>query len=285
MIAVTGATGQLGRLVIESLLDRNVAPSELVAVVRNPDKAKDIAERGIEIRRADYTQPEALSAALKGIDKLLLISSSEIGSRLEHHRNVLDAAKEAGIERLVYTSLAFADSSPLSLAEEHKDTEALIREGGFRYTILRNGWYTENYTVSLAQNVEHGAMVGSARDGRVSMAPRKDYAEAAAVVLTTDGHEGAVYELGGDKAYTMSELAQEISRAAGKEVVYRDMSTEEHAGALVGFGLPESAASVFASFDTGIAQDYLYVESGDLSRLIGRPTTPVSDTIKEALAS
>lgn len=285
MIAITGATGQLGRLVIENLLERNVEPAKIVAVVRNPDKAAEIAARGVEVRQADYTQPDALKAAFEGIDKLLLISSSEIGQRLLHHRNAIDAAKDAGVGLLVYTSLVFADTSPMMLASEHKATEPLIRESGLPFVILRNGWYTENYTGMLAQTLEQGAMIGSAGKGRVSAAPRIDYAEAAAAVLTSEGHEGKVYELGGDEAFTMDELAAEISRVTGTDVVYRDMPTEEHVNTLVGFGVPEDAANLYADFDTAIVDDWLKVDSGDLSRLMGRPTTPLADTIADANAS
>ncbi len=282
MIAVTGATGHLGRLVVEDLLERGVTPSEIVAAVRSPEKAADLAARGVTVREADYTKPDTLETAFEGVDKLLLVSSSEVGQRLGHHTNVIEAAQQAGVGLLVYTSLAFADTSPMMLASEHKATEALIRESGLPFVILRNGWYTENYTGTLAQTLESGAIVGSAGEGRVSAATRADYAAAAAAVLTGEGHEGAVYELGGDDAFTMAELAAEITRQSGTEVVYRDMPAEEHVRTLVGFGLPENVASLLADFDAAIAQDYLLVESGDLRRLIGRPTTPLADAVAEA---
>jgi len=283
MIAITGATGHLGRLVVEDLLDRGVAPSEIVAAVRSPEKAADLAARGVTVREADYTKPGTLETAFQGVDRLLLVSSSEVGQRLGHHANVIEAAQRAGVGLLVYTSLAFADTSPMMLAAEHKATEALIRESGLPFVILRNGWYTENYTGSLAQTLQNGAIVGSAGEGRVSAATRADYAAAAAAVLTGEGHEGSVYELGGDDPFTMAELAAEIARQSGTEVVYRDMPTEEHVRTLVGFGLPESVAALLADFDAAIAQDYLLVESGDLRRLIGRPTTPLADAVAEAI--
>lgn len=282
MIAVTGATGHLGRLVVEDLIERGVAPSEIVAAVRSPEKAADLAARGVIVREADYTKPDTLETAFEGVDRLLLVSSSEVGQRLGHHTNVIEAAQQAGVGLLVYTSLAFADTSPMMLATEHKATEALIRESGLPFVILRNGWYTENYTGTLGQTLESGVIVGSAGEGRISAATRADYAEAAAVVLTSEGHEGKVYELGGDEAFTMAELAAEITRVTGTEVVYRDMPTEEHVRALVGFGLPENVAALFADFDAAIAQDYLFVESGALRRLIGRPTTSLADAIVEA---
>lgn len=285
MIAVTGATGQLGRLVIESLLRRGVSPSELVAVVRSPEKAADLAARGVAVRRADYAEPDALATAFEGVDRLLLISSSEVGQRLAHHRNAVEAATRAGVGRLVYTSILRAGTSPMRLAEEHRATEELIRASGLPFTLLRNGWYTENHTRTLAQVLEHGTMLGSAGEGRVSAAPRADYAEAAAAVLIGDGHEGRVYELGGDEAFTMAALAAEITRQSGTEVVYRDLPEGEYARMLVGFGVPEPAAAVFADADARLAEGHLYVDSGDLSRLLGRPTVPMAETVAHSLAS
>lgn len=283
MIAVTGATGHLGRLVVEDLLARGVAPAGIVAVVRSPAKAADLAARGVQVRQADYTEPAALAAAFAGVDRLLLVSSSEIGQRAAHHRNVVEAAKAAGVGFLAYTSVAQADTSPLILAGEHRDTEAVIRASGLPYAFLRNGWYTENYTGTLAQTLRQGAFVGSAGEGRVSAAPRADYAAAAAAVLTGERHEGAVYELGGDDPFTLAELAAEITRQSGTRVVYGDLPAEAHVGALVGFGLPEGVARLVADFDATIAVGGLLVESGDLRRLLGRPTTPLADAVAAAL--
>jgi NAD(P)H dehydrogenase (quinone) len=283
MLAVTGATGHLGRLVVEHLLDRGVAPAEIVAAVRSPEKAADLAARGVRVRAADYTKPDTLAAAFAGVDRLLLVSSSEIGQRAAHHRNVVEAAKKAGVGFLAYTSVFQADTNSLLLAAEHRETEEVIRASGLPFAFLRNGWYTENYTGSLAQTLQHGAFVGSASEGRVSAAPRADYAAAAAAVLTGEGHEGAVYELGGDEAFTMDELATEITARSGTEVVYRDLPAAEHVATLAGFGLPDAVASLVADFDRAIAQDDLLVESGDLRRLIGRPTTSLADAIDEAL--
>lgn len=283
MIAVTGATGHLGRLVIDHLLRRGAEPSEVVAAVRSPAKAADLAERGVVVREADYTKPDTLGPAFDGVDRLLLISASDVGRRAAQHRNVIEAAQGAGVGLLAYTSVAHADASPLMLAAEHRETEAAIRASGLPFVLLRNGWYTENYTGTLAQTLQQGAILGSAGDGRVSAAPRNDYAEAAAAVLTTDGHEGAVYELGGDDAFSMAELAEEITRQSGTDVVYRDLPPEEYERALVGFGLPDAAAALLRDFDEAIAEGALLVESGDLRRLIGRPTTPLADAVADAL--
>lgn len=283
MIAVTGATGHLGRLVIDHLLRRGAEPSEVVAAVRSPAKAADLAERGVVVREADYTKPDTLGPAFDGVDRLLLISASDVGRRAAQHRNVIEAAQGAGVGLLAYTSVAHADASPLMLAAEHRETEAAIRASGLPFVLLRNGWYTENYTGTLAQTLQQGAILGSAGDGRVSAAPRNDYAEAAAAVLTTDGHEGAVYELGGDDAFSMAELAEEITRQSGTDVVYRDLPPEEYERALVGFGLPDDAAALLRDFDEAIAEGALLVESGDLRRLIGRPTTPLADAVADAL--
>ena len=211
-IAITGATGQLGRLVVEKLKTRTAA-SDLVALVRSPAKA---AELGIAARAADYGKPETLASALAHVDTLLLISSNEIGQRAQQHRNVIEAAKRAGVKRVVYTSLLHADTSVLNLAAEHMETEQALKSSGIAYTILRNGWYTENYTGSVAGALAGGAFMGSAEAGKISSAARADYAEAAAVVLTGTGHEGKSYELAGDSAYTLTELAAEISRQTGR---------------------------------------------------------------------
>ena len=217
MIVVTGATGQLGRLVIAALLKKTAA-SNIVAAVRNVEKAKDIAALGVQVRHADYTQPASWDAALKGADKVLLISSSEIGQRAQQHRNVIDAAKRAGVKLLAYTSVLRADTSSLGLAAEHRDIEAMIRASGVPFTLLRNGWYTENYMGSVPSALAHGAVYGCAGDGRISSASRADYAEAAATVLTSENLAGKIYELAGDSAYTLTDLAAEISRRYGKPI-------------------------------------------------------------------
>jgi NAD(P)H dehydrogenase (quinone) len=280
MITVTGATGQLGRLVLEGLLAR-VPATELSVVVRDPAKAAELAARGVTVRQADYTKPETLSRALAGTDKLLLISASEIGQRLAQHGNVIAAAKQAGVKLLVYTSMLSADTSGIGLAPEHKGTEGMIRASGIPFVILRNGWYMENYSVPMA--LQHGALIGSAGEGRIAAATRADYAAAAVAVLTGAGHEGKTYELTGDAGFTMKELAGEISRQSGKPVVYQDLPVEQYKGALLGFGLPEPAAALFADADLGVARGELDVKGDDLRRLIGRPTTRLTDAVAAAL--
>ncbi len=276
---ITGATGQLGRLVVEKLKQR-VNPDSLVALVRDPEKAADL---GIEARVFDYTRPETLASALEGIDHLLLISGNEVGQREAQHRNVIEAAQRAGVKWIVYTSLLRADSSSLSLAPEHAATERLLEKTGIPYTILRNGWYTENYTGSLVGSVQAGALAGSAGEGKVSSAAREDYAEAAAVVLSGEGHVGKVYELAGDEAYTLKELAAEVSRQAGKEVPYNNLPEAEYAQLLVSLGVPEGFAQAIAQWDTGASKNDLFDDSKVLSKLIGRPTTPLSVSVKDAL--
>ncbi|QZA32889.1 SDR family oxidoreductase [Hydrogenibacillus sp. N12] len=279
MIAVTGATGKLGRLVIASLLQR-IPANEIVAAVRNPGKASELAAQGVTIREADYTRPATLEAAFAGIDKLLLISSSEIGQRVQHHRNVIDAARRAGVKLFVYTSLLHADTSQINLAEEHRQTEAAIRASGLPYVILRNGWYTENYEDTVRSAVQNGVLVGSAGDGRISSASRADYAEAAAVVLTTEGHEGKVYELAGDEAWTMDDLAREISRQVGRVIPYRNVDPEEYASLLIRSGIPEAYARMIAGWDVAIAAGSLFDDGRQLSALIQRPTTPMARTVE-----
>jgi len=278
-IGVTGATGQLGRLVVESLKSK-VSAETIVALVRNPEKAADL---GIEARTFDYTQAENLVASLKGIDKLLLISGNEVGQRLPQHLAVIDAAKQAGVKQLFYTSILHADSSPLSLAVEHAATEKAIKESGLTYTILRNGWYTENYTGSAKGAIGAGAFIGNAGDGKIASAARVDYAEAAAVVLAGEGHEGKTYELAGDEAYTLTELAAEISKQSGKTIPYNNLTEAEYAGILKSFGLPDGLAEMLANSDTGASKGGLFDDSRVLSELIGRPTTSLAKVVADAL--
>lgn len=280
-IAITGATGQLGRLVVEGLKEK-VAANEIVALARSPEKAADL---GVETRLADYERPETLEPALQGVDTLLLISASEVGKRAEQHHRVIEAAKAAGVERIVYTSLLHADDSPLtSFGSEHQTTEEELKESGIRLTILRNGWYSENYTASIGGAIAGGAFLGSAGEGRISGATRADYAAAAVEVLTSEGHDGKTYELAGDDAWTLSDLAAELSRQTGKTIPYRDLEEAEYAATLEGLGLPAETAGWIAGLDTGVRHDGLYNDSRELSRLIGRPTTPLADAVSEALA-
>lgn len=278
-IAITGATGQLGRLVIEKL-KATVPADQIVALVRDPAKAADL---GVETRQADYNQRPTLETALQGVDTLLLISSSEVGQRVTQHRNVIDAAKQAGVQRIVYTSVLHADNSPLSLAEEHRATEADLKASGVAYTLLRNGWYTENYTGSVPGAVAGGALLGSAKNGKISSATRADFADAAAAVLTGQDHAGKTYELAGDEAYTLTELAAEISRQTGHDILYRDLPIADYAAALASFGVPEGFAHGIANWDANAAEGALFDESRQLSRLIGRPTTPLSTSVADAL--
>jgi NAD(P)H dehydrogenase (quinone) len=278
-IGITGATGHLGRLVVQKL-KTHVPASDLVALVRSPAKAADL---GIAVREADYDRPDTLVRALKGIDTLLFISASEIGKRLAQHHNIIEAAKKAGVKRIVYTSLLHADNSPINLASEHLPTENEIKASGIPYTILRNGWYTENYTGSIGGALAGGAFIGSAGEGKVSSAARADYADAAVAAVTGTGQEGKTYELAGDTSWTLADLAAEISRQSGKSIPYRNLPEGEYAKALEGFGLPKPMASAIASWDTGASKGGLFDESHQLSKLIGHPTTPMSETVKEAL--
>ncbi|MEJ2801492.1 SDR family oxidoreductase [Comamonadaceae bacterium PP-2] len=279
-IAITGATGQLGRHVIGKLKQKTGADG-IVALVRSLDKAQDL---GVEARVADYTQPATLEAALAGVDTLLLISGNEIGQRAVQHANVITAAGKAGVKHVVYTSVLHADRSPLSLAPEHLQTEADLKASGIAYTILRNGWYTENYTGSIGPALANGAFYGSAGEGRIASSARADYAEAAVVVLTTDGHAGKTYELAGDTAYTLAELAAEISKQTGKDVPYKDIPEADYAAALKAAGLPEGFAAALASWDVDASQGALFDEGRELSRLLGHPTTPLAESVKLALA-
>lgn len=279
-VAITGATGQLGRLTIAKL--KTLLPAgQIVALARSPEKA----DLGVETRTFDYGRPETLAPALAGVERLLLISSSEVGKRAPQHRAVIEAAKAAGVGvgEIVYTSLLHADRSPLSLAAEHVETEAALAESGIPHTILRNGWYAENYTGSIPTALQHGALIGAAGAGRVSGAARADYAEAAALVLAEGGHAGQTYELAADDAWTLADLAAEISRQSGRDIPYVDLPEAEYAAALVKAGLPEGLAAAIAGWDAGAAQGALFDDGRALSRLIGRPTTPLADVVRAAL--
>ncbi len=280
-IAVTGATGHLGRLVIEKLKTR-VAADDIVALVRDPAKAADL---GVAARAADYGKPETLAAALAGVDVLLLISGNEIGQRVPQHRNVIDAAKAAGVKRIAYTSILHADTTPIGLGVEHRATEALIRDSGLAYTFLRNGWYLENYAGAIAGALGAGAFIGSAGDGRISAALRADYAEAAAVVLAGAGHEGKVYELAGDESFTLSELAAETSRQTGRALPYNDLPEEAYAKILESIGLPAPFAATLAQSDVGAAAGALFDGDRQLSGLIGHPTGTLSAFVAGVLAA
>lgn len=278
---VTGATGQLGGLVVEKLKEKGLA-SSVVALVRNLEKASGL---GVEAREFDYNNPAKLVDALQGIEKLILISGNELGKRAEQHANVIEAAKKAGVKWMVYTSLLQADTSSLSLAPEHYATEKALQASGLTYTILRNGWYTENYTGSIGGAVAAGAFIGSAGEGKISSAARADFADAAVAVITGAGHENKVYELAGDESYTLADLAAEISKQTGKTIPYNNLPETAYADILKSFGLPEMFAEAIASWDTGAAKGDLFNESHQLSKLIGRPTTPLAETVKAALAA
>jgi NAD(P)H dehydrogenase (quinone) len=279
-IAVTGATGHLGRLAIQSLKDK-ASGETTVALVRSPGKAGGL---GVEARAFDYAHHDTLAPALAGIDTLLLISSSEVGQREAQHRNVIAAAKAAGVKRIVYTSILHADRTPISLGEEHRATEAALASSGLLSTILRNGWYAQNYTASIPAALANGALVGSAGEGRISLATRADYAEAAAVVLTGEGHEGKTYELAGDAAVTLADLAAEISRQTGRDIPYRDLPKAEYAAILKQAGLPETVAEALAEWDVDASNGALFDDSRQLSKLIGRPTTPLAEAVRAAIA-
>lgn len=283
MILVTGATGHLGRLVLDELL-QHLPANQLAAGARSPERLADLQAMGVDIRPLNYNEPETLEIVLKGVETLLLISSSEIGQRATQHQNVIHAAEKAGVKRLVYTSLLHADTSPLGLAEEHRHTEALLKESSLDWVILRNGWYTENYLSSLPAALEHHVLIGCAGDGRIASATRQDYACAAAsVLLKAAAHKGKTYELGGDTSYSLTEYAAEITRLSGQEVQYHNLSESEFRDALIQAGLPEGFATLLANSDTGASQGALFDDSLNLSQLIKRPTTPLAQALQQAL--
>ncbi|WP_227979445.1 SDR family oxidoreductase [Nocardia spumae] len=281
-VAVTGASGQLGRLAVEALLNRDVGP--VVAIVRDPDKVRDLAERGAEVRQASYDDPQALDRALRGVDRVLLVSGNEFGKRVEQHGNVVRAAERAGVELLAYTSIPRAERNPMILAEEHRGTEEVVAESAVPHVILRNSWYWENYLNGVEATLESGVLYGAAGDGLVAGAARADYAEAAAVVLTTDGHAGRTYELGGDERLSLTDVARVISTVSGKQVRYRDLPQDELAAGLENAGVPGDFARVLADSDAGLRAGWLDVTSGDLRKLIGRPSASAAEVLGRALA-
>lgn len=277
MYAITGASGHLGRLALNALLE-TVDPTQVVALARDPAKLADLAARGVQVRRFDYEAPETLAPALAGVERLLLISSSEVGKRGPQHQAVIDAAKAAGVGFIAYTSILHADSSPMGLAAEHRATEAALRESGLAHALLRNGWYTENYVQSAPAALAHGALLGSAGEGKISGASRADYAAAAVKVLTGEAAT-KVYELAGDEAFTLTQFAQALSDIAGKPVVYTDLPEADYAAALKGAGLPAPVADMLAESDAKAAKGSLFDDSRVLSGLIGRPTTPFTESL------
>ena len=285
---ITGATGHLGRLVVQELLSRGVPAGDITATGRDITKVKDLADRGVRVLAIDYDDPASLDAAFRGADRILLVSASEVGAsepgrRAQQHENAIDAAVRAGAGLLAYTSIANAGTTSMRLAAEHQATEAALRASGLTYTLLRNSWYVENYTAQVPAILQRGSLAGSAGDGRVSAATRADYAAAAAAVLTGDGHAGRAYELGGDEAFTLAELAAEIGAQAGQPVGYLDLPEDEYARLLAIAGLPEAAAVTLADADRGLARGDLFVDSGHLRQLIGRPTTTLRDAVAVAL--
>jgi NAD(P)H dehydrogenase (quinone) len=283
-IVVTGATGQLGRLAVEALLRRGIPAAQIIATGRDVAAIKDLADRGVVVRRADFAAPDSLAAAFAGADKLLLISASfPVGQRVANHRRAVDAAVAAGVSLVAYTSMTRADTATTILGAGHRATEEYLREREVPSVLLRNSWYLENYTSQLPMVLQHGAFLGSAGEGRVSAASRADYAEAAAVVLSTEGHTGKVYELGGDAAFTLAELSAAVSAASGKPIGYTDLPAQEFSEALRGAGMPADVAEAVADADLGLRRGELFTASGDLSRLIARPTTSLADAIADAL--
>lgn len=279
-IAVTGSTGQLGRIVVEELKKR-VSNESIVALARNIEKASGL---GVETREFDYSKPEILVEALKGIDRLLLISGSELGQRTQQHSNVINAAKEAGIKWIVYTSLLHLNDTTLNLAGEHIETEKALKASGIEYTLLRNGWYSENYTASVPGAIGGGTFLGSAANGKISSAARVDYAEAAAIVIADEDNKGKTYELAGDEFYTLTDLSAEISKQTGKNIPYNNLAEEEYANILKNIGLPEEFADAVANWDVSASRDDLFDDSRQLSRILGRSTTTIADSVKIALS-
>jgi len=284
-IVITGATGRLGHHVLQVLLERDVPAEEIVAAGRSIEKLEDVAAQGVRVTPMDYDDPASVAAALAGASKVLLIASSEVGKdRPGQHRTVIEAAKAEGVELLAYTSTVNADVNATVLGEDHRATEAILADAGVPYTLLRNGYYFENWTDQIQGTLAQGALVGSAGEGRVNAATRRDLAEAAVAVLLGEGHAGKVYELGGDVAFTVAELAAQITAVTGTTVVYNDLPAEQYVAMLTSFGIPGALAGILADSDQGLARGELLAEGDDLRTLIGRPTTTPADAVRAAVA-
>ncbi|WP_413558975.1 SDR family oxidoreductase [Bdellovibrio sp. HCB209] len=282
MIAVTGATGHLGKLAVETLLNKGTKASEIIAVVRNKGKAQDLVSKGIAVREADYGNAESLTKALQGVEKLLFISGSEAGQRVPQHTNVINAAKKAGVKFVAYTSILKADTSKMILAKEHLVTENLIKDSGIHHAFLRNGWYIENYTEQFGNTLKSGVIAGAAQNGKISAATRSDYAAAIVAVIRNPPAKNATYELGGD-AFTLTELAALTSKVSGKKIEYKDMPAPDYSKLLASFGVPQGFADILADSDEGIVRGDLYTTSDDLKKLIGRPLTSLEEAVKKAV--
>jgi NAD(P)H dehydrogenase (quinone) len=279
--AITGASGHLGRLAVAELMTRGVPASDVVAMVRTPRKAADLAERGAQVREADYSRPDTLNAALAGVDRLLLVSSSEPGKRVAHHINVIEAAKAAGISRIVYTSILNADGTTNPLAGEHQETERALGDAAVPFSLLRNGWYTENYTNQLGQYLKRGEILGAAGSGRISAATRQDCAAVAAVTILQNEEGNRTYEIGGP-AFDLSELARVITQVTGTPVTYRSLPIEEYVASPRRSGLDETSARFVAALDASIAHGDLETNSTDLAQLLGRPARLLIDVVRAA---
>ncbi|MTD13527.1 NAD(P)H-binding protein [Nakamurella sp. YIM 132087] len=283
-ITIAGAAGQLGAAVIDGLLD-TVPAADVIALVRTDERGAELAARGVTVRVADYDDAPAVTAALADADRFLLISGSAVGRRFEQHRRLIDAAVAGGASLIAYTSVLSATGSINPVAPEHQQTEAYLAEVGVPHVLLRNGWYSENYAPTVEQASATGVLLTSAGDGRVASASRADYAGAAVAVLTTDGHAGRTYELSGDLAWTQDELAATIAEVTGKPVAVQQVSGAEQQAALVAAGLPDGVAGFVVGVDAAIAKGELGLVTGDLSALLGHPTTPLADTLKAVVAS
>ena len=283
-IVITGASGHLGRLVVDQLLAAGTPPEQIVATGRDVDKLADFAQNGVTARRADFADPISLDDTFAGAGSLLLISTTTVGDRFDNARNAIDEAVRAGVSRIVYTSILNAATAQMTLAGQHRRTEKYLRDCGVPFVILRNGWYLENYTDELPMITQYHALLGSAHDGLVSAASRRDLAAAAAAVLTQDGHNGATYELGGTP-FTLTTLAATISHVLGTHIAYQDMSVADYTDVLTGAGLPPQMAAAVADADAGLARGELYTTSDDLVKLIGRPATTAREAFQHAAAS
>ncbi|MER5323174.1 SDR family oxidoreductase [Streptosporangium roseum] len=282
-IAIIGATGKLGGLTIDALLERGVDVGDILALGRNADRLAEIADRGLRTAVIDLNDIAGTAATLAGVEKLLLVSFGDLGGRVAQHGNAIEAARQAGVPHLAYTSGLQAPTTILRLAADHKASEELVTASGVPATFLRNGWYTENHLQDFAAAREHGLIANSIGAGRIATAPRKEFAEAAAVVLSTPGHEGQAYELSGDVAWSFEEFAATAQELLGTPVHYQALTSEAERDQFLAFGLDEGTAGFMVALNADMRDGAMAATPGDLARLIGRPTEPLAETMKRWL--
>ena len=279
---VTGATGKFGTKVVETLL-KTVPASQLAVSVRKPEKAEGLRARGVEVRQGDFDHPQSLDSAFAGIDRLLIISADgDNETRIRQHRDAVAAAERAGVKFIAYTSLVNATESKNLFAPTHQATEEAILKTGIPYSFLRNNWYLENEIPGIQGVLAGAPWVTSAGDGRVGWALQQDYAEAAATVLSGNGHENKIYELSG-KSLTQEEFVSLLGSVLGKEVTVQQVDDTTYADIMKNAGIPDFVIPILVDIQKSIREGTLDFESNDFEKVLGRPATPIKEALTQIL--